>query len=154
MERAVAYIAAHAARAALRAPSPTPPTPCFARLSRPAASKRSEKKTPKKPKKNHGKRSKHLQKRGPAFIHLEAISHVRDLPQASKRLYARSSKGQPGCAPWSTATRHAAAMALNAAAFTPCPGKVESPAQYKPGTLVVLNGMLSMPEGLRAGMGP
>lgn len=35
-----------------------------------------------------------------------------------------------------------------------CPGKVESPTQYSPGTAVVLKGMDSMPSGRREGMGP
>lgn len=39
-------------------------------------------------------------------------------------------------------------------AFTPCPGKVESPTQYSPWTAVRLKGMDSMPSGRRAGMGP
>ena len=39
-------------------------------------------------------------------------------------------------------------------AFTPWPGKVESPTQYRPWTAVRLKGMPSMPSGRREGMGP
>mmetsp|Transcript_28796 Transcript_28796/g.73402 ORF Transcript_28796/g.73402 Transcript_28796/m.73402 type:complete len:206 (+) Transcript_28796:903-1520(+) len=72
----------------------------------------------------------------------------------SSALYARSTTGQVGSMPRSHATRCAQPKPLNTTAFTPCPGNVESPTQYRPSTAVRLKGMESMPRGRRAGMGP
>ena len=48
----------------------------------------------------------------------------------------------------------AQAYPLNATALRPCPGKQESPTQYKFLILVVLNGMGSRPNNFLFGIGP
>ena len=65
-----------------------------------------------------------------------------------------STEGHVGSNPRSHSARCAHPKPLKTTALTPCPGKVESPTQYRPGMSVELNGIETMPSGGREGMGP
>ena len=80
--------------------------------------------------------------------------HARSRTTPRRPLYAGSKMETVGYLPRSHSTLCAQPKPENTTAFTPCPGKVLSPTQYKPLTAVLLNGIPSMPRGRLEGIGP
>ena len=87
-------------------------------------------------------------------IHCQKETQARSRTAPNKLLYAGSRTGMVGCLPRSHNTLCAHPKPEKTTAFTPCPGKVESPTQYSPFTAVRLKGIPSIPKGRLAGMGP